>query len=110
MPRELVVVLLPYCMTILIGISDIVNGGIMTYSLINLPHSNGKGLHKTLVLLSLRFCSTCLYHPVSLNIDFIVHGEVPVHSMKTYRGSAGIAPLILDMKMIGQPRAQAALP
>jgi hypothetical protein len=30
--------------------------------------------------------------------------------MKTYGGSAGIAPLILDMKMIGQSRAQAALP
>lgn len=110
MPREVVVVLLPSCMTIVNGISDIVNEGIMTYSLINVPHSNGKGLHKTLILLSLRFSSTSLHHPVSLNIDFIVQGEVPAHSMKIYRGSVGIAPLILDMKMIGQPRAQAALP
>lgn len=81
----------------------------MTHSLINVPHSNGKGLHKTLILLSLWFSSTSLHHPVSLNIDFIVQGEVPVHSMKTYRGSVGTDPLILNMKMIGQPRAQAAL-
>jgi len=105
MPRKLVVVLLPCCMTIVIGISDIVNGDIMTCSL-----SNGKGLHKTLILLSLRFSCISLYHPVSLNIGLIVQGEVHVHSMKTYRGSVGIAPLILNIKMIGQPRAQAALP
>jgi hypothetical protein len=30
--------------------------------------------------------------------------------MKIYGGSVGIAPLILNMKMIGQPSAQAALP
>lgn len=81
----------------------------MTYSLINVPHSNGKGLHTTLILLSLRFSSTSLYHPVSLNIDFLVQGEVPIHCMKTCRGSVGIAPLILYM-MIGQPRAQPLYP
>lgn len=110
MPRELVVILLPYCMTIVIGISVIVNRGIMTFSLINKYHSSGKGLYKTLILLSLRFSSTSFYHPVSLKIDFMVQGEVPVHSMKIYGGSVGIAPLILNMKMIGQPSAQAALP
>ena len=60
MPRELVVVLLPCCMTIVNGISDIVNGGITTYSLINVPHSNGKGLHRKLIILSLRFSCTSL--------------------------------------------------
>lgn len=83
MPRELVVVLLSYCMTIVIWISDIVNGGIMTYSVINVPHRNGKGLHKTLILLRSQFSCTSLYHSVRLNIDFIVQGEVPVQSMKT---------------------------
>jgi hypothetical protein len=92
-------------MTIVTGISDIVNGDIMTYSL-----SNGKGLHKILILLSLRFNCIRLYHPVSLNIGFIVQGEVHVHSIITHSGSVGTAPLILNMKVIGQPRAQAALP
>lgn len=104
------VVLLPYCQTIVTGISDIVNAGITTYSLINVPHSNGKGLHKNLILLNSRFSCTSLYHHVSLSIDFVVQGEVPVHSMKTYRGSVGIALLILNGMMIGQPHAPASLP
>jgi len=107
MPRELVVVLLPYCQT---GISDIVNGGITTYSLINVPHSNGKGLHNNLILLSLRFSCTSLYHHISLSIDLVVQGEVSVHAMKTYRGSVGIDPLILNRMIIGQPHAPASLP
>jgi hypothetical protein len=72
MSRESVVVLLPYCMTIVIGISSIIKGGIMTYSFIYVPHSNRIGLHKTLILLSLQFSCSSLYHPVVLDIDIIV--------------------------------------
>ena len=43
-----------------------------------------------------------------------VKGEVPVHAMKTYRGSRGIAPLILNLgtscKVNGEHHAPAALP
>jgi hypothetical protein len=42
MPRKSVVILLPYCMTMVIEMSNIVNGGIKTYSVIYVPHSNAK--------------------------------------------------------------------
>jgi hypothetical protein len=74
MSRESVVVLLRYCMTTVIGISNIVKGGIMTYSFIYVPHSNRIGLHNTLILLCLQFSCTSLYHPVVLDIDIIVQG------------------------------------
>jgi hypothetical protein len=81
MPIDFVVIFLPYCMTIIIGISKIVNGIIKTASPIHVPHSYGKGLTKTLTQTQ-KFNCTSLYHAVRLDIDFIAQGKVPVHTLE----------------------------